>query len=71
MYLCMYVCIPRIYSSLEKASEFCWSSYHNRPGETLTQTNLHLEPHDYRTLIYFISIEFLSLSPWRRGARRN
>ena len=54
--------------------------FKNRPGETYNWTNLHLEPHDYRTLIYVVSMEFLSLSrrrspsrnvPQRRWARRN
>ena len=62
--------IPRIYSSLEKSSEFyCRSvakdhkTYHNQPGETQNQINLHLEPNDLlgnNDLI--ISMEFLSLS---------
>ena len=28
--------------------------YHSRPGETENQTNLHLEPHDYR--IYYVNV---------------
>ena len=29
--------------------------YHNLPGETKTQTNLHLEHHDYQ--IYYVNID--------------
>ena len=36
--------------------------YHNQPGETKNQTNLHfLEPHDYR--IDYVNIDFMS-SVW-------
>ena len=60
--------------------------YQNGPGETLTLTNLHLEPHDYR--IYYVNVnidsrhqygisvaESQTLFPAKcrklRGARRN
>ena len=53
----------RIYSSLEKASEFCWSSF-TKDHKTLPESTrrkiksnklIHLEPHDYR--IYNVNID--------------
>ena len=47
-------------AGLQKNSKF----FNNRPGETLTQTFLHLEPHDYQ--INFVNLWFMS-SMWNFG----
>ena len=38
--------------------------FNNRPGETLTETILYLQPHDYQ--IDFVNIRFMS-SMWNFG----
>ena len=47
-------------AGLQKNSKF----FNNRPGETLTQTFLYLEPHDYQ--INFVNLWFMS-SMWNFG----
>ena len=66
------------YSSLEEALLLSFARAHSQQGiklyhdqEKQTNLHIHLEPHDYQvTLIYIISMEFLSL-PRRRPSWKN
>ena len=69
------------YSSLGEAFEFCWSSFadeHNTlPKSTMRNVKLNKFafgnpwlPDSFKTLIYIISMEFLSLSHWRSSSQK-